>query len=265
MVTQKRAIIPVASATDKNDGLDAYLRHAGFEVGYRVGESSLFDAYRNGTRDVSDDDHIILCHNDIAILSDRHVLWSLCDRILANDRVGFIGVAGTDYLNRTGIWWNDQKRLLGSVFHGHDVASSRYDCFGPTFGCAVVLDGVFLAIKGRVLKQIDLRKPESFYADWHYEDMHYTFQAHKLGFTNLVVPLQILHRSIGHLDEAWEKSRRAFVKEYENWLPASTAERELDLARDLQTVWGRWTGTRAPALPMRWGSLPRQVNRTLQE
>jgi hypothetical protein len=130
---------------------------------------------------------------------------------------------------------------LGSVFHGQDVASSTCDYFGPTFGCAVVLDGVFLVAKGRVLKQIDLQKPRSFDADWHYEDIYYTFQAHRLGFANLVVPLQILHKSIGHLDEAWEKSRRAFVGEFERWLPASTVEsRELNLAKDLQAVWRRW-------------------------
>ena len=241
MAARKKAVIPVASAADKDEDLAGYLRHAGFEVDYRVGENSLFAAYYNGTRDIADDDQVLLCHNDIAMLSDRRLLSFVCDRIVSHANVGFVGVAGTNYLNRTGIWWSERDRLLGSVFHGPDVASARCDCFGPTFGCAVVLDGLFLGAKGRVLKQIDLQKPPAFFADWHYEDIYYTFQAHRLGFANLVVPLQVLHRSVGQLDEAWEKSRRAFVGEFERWLPASTLEsRERDLAKDLQAVWGRW-------------------------
>jgi len=225
----KVAIIPIAHENDKNIELQSYLEIVGFDVNYQIGKKSLFDAYYSGTTDINDNDLVIMCHNDIKILSEPHFVKSIIQRTVPIDNVGFIGVAGTRYLDNSGKWWNDQKSLLGSIFHGKDIENSKFKCFGPLFGCAVVLDGLFLAIKGETLKKIDLRKPRAFYGDWHYYDIYYTFQAHRLGFNNLVVPLQILHRSTGHFDKSWYKSRKAFQKKFKNFLPATASNNIMEL------------------------------------
>ncbi len=229
MIFNKVAIIPIAHENYKNTELQSYLEIAGFDVNYQIGKKSLFNAYYSGTTDINDNDLVIMCHNDIKIFSNQELFKSIIMRTVQIDNVGFIGVAGTRYLDNSGKWWNDQKSLLGSIFHGNDIENSKFECFGPLFGCAVVLDGLFLAINGETLKKIDLRKPKDFYGDWHYEDIYYTFQAHRLGFNNLVVPLQILHRSTGHFDKSWDKSRKAFQKRFKNFLPARASNKFLEL------------------------------------
>ena len=228
MKSRKIAVIPIAHENDKNQELKSYLEITGFQVRYQIGKKSLFDAYYSGTTNIDNNDIVIFCHNDIKILSDPILFLTIVQRNLGIENVGFIGVAGTKHLDNSGKWWNDQKSLLGSIFHGDIIEGSKFEFFGPLLGLAVVMDGLFLAINGRILKKSDLRKPKSFYGDWHYEDIYYTFQSYRLGFDNLVVPIQILHKSTGHFDKSWEKSRKAFIKKYKNFLPAKVSSKSIE-------------------------------------
>ena len=130
---------------------------------------------------------------------------------------GFMGPAGTTHLSESAIWWDhqlwSQQKHRGFVIHGENIYESEYTFYGSP-GRVVCLDGLFLAIGGKSLKEVDLSKPKHFEGDWDFYDIHYTIQAHKKGLYNTVEPLFILHRSKGDLvgRDSWHKNRDSFIK-----------------------------------------------------
>ena len=81
----------------------------------------------------------------------------------------------------------------------------------------MVLDGLFLAAKAKVIKEVGLDKPEYFDGDWDFYDIHYTTTAFNKGYTNRVLGMNILHDSRGELvgRDSWEKNRIAFIQNNE--------------------------------------------------
>jgi hypothetical protein len=76
----------------------------------------------------------------------------------------------------------------------------------------VCMDGVFLAARGEVLKDVGLDKPSYLEGDWDFYDIHYTVSAHRKKYNNKVVPVQILHNSYGSPREPWDRNRKAFIR-----------------------------------------------------
>jgi len=85
----------------------------------------------------------------------------------------------------------------------------------------VAMDGVFLVCKGRVLHQINTKKPTYFSGDWDFYDISYTLQAHMKGLHNYVIPIQIFHRSIGQTSNkaSWHVNREALIERLGDKLP----------------------------------------------
>jgi hypothetical protein len=90
--------------------------------------------------------------------------------------------------------------------------------YGP-YEKTIVLDGVFLATTGAVLNSIQLSKPKKFTGEWDFYDIFYTFQAHLKGFNNKVIPLNILHKSLGKPRDSWDLNRQAFIELFDKHLP----------------------------------------------
>jgi len=106
-----------------------------------------------------------------------------------------------------------EGKLKGFVLHGKNIQEAKYTFYGDP-GRVVCLDGLFLAIKGEVLKSIDLTKPDYFEGEWDFYDIHYTVQAHKKGFYNSVEPIFMIHHSFWELvgRDSWHKNRSEFIK-----------------------------------------------------
>ena len=204
--------------------LSSYLSRAGISTKFLVGQKSIFSGYSNAFKkfDIQDNDVVILCHDDIEILTDPEVFKNIIVQTCLQVETGFVGVAGTTMLSRDAVWWNHalwkEGRHRGHVFHGDNILTADSTYYGKP-DQVVCMDGLFLAASGRVLREVGLEKPEYFEGDWDFYDIHYTVSAHKKKLKNKVVPISILHNSHGELvgRDSWHKNREAFIER--NQLP----------------------------------------------
>lgn len=202
--------------------LVSYLDSIDIKTTLFIGHSSIFRAYSRGLRtcDLSPDDIVILCHDDIQILSDREDFKETLERELSDPRVGFVGVAGTTLLGKDAVWWNHENwkagKHRGFIFHGSKADFEGATSYGAC-GQVVVLDGVFLAARVSTLQKIGLDKPSYFSGEWDFYDIHYTYTAHKMGLENRTVPIILCHSSKGELAgrDSWHKNRESFIKNSE--------------------------------------------------
>ena len=189
-----------------------------------VGAKSIFSGYKKALDRTKPDpgDIIILCHDDIRIITDPEVFKSILIKKLNPVETGFLGVAGTTKLGHTGVWWDlnlwqDQKHS-GYVMHGESLDNADPSFYGK-YGQTVCMDGLFLAATAHTLNNVGLEKPEEFEGDWDFYDIHYTTKAHLMGLKNYTVPIMILHESIGMPREMWHKNRGAFLETHEGIFP----------------------------------------------
>jgi len=204
--------------SDTTKNLSSYLSRAGVKTKFLVGQKSIFDGYSSAFEkfEISDDDIVIMCHDDIQILTDPELFTRIIVESLFDKEVGFIGVAGTTHLSENAVWWDQnvwrQGKHRGHVYHGDDILKAQGTYYGAC-GRVVCMDGLFLAAKGSTLKDVGLNKPEYFEGDWDFYDIHYTVSAHLKKYKNKVIPVSILHNSHGELvgRDSWHKNREAFI------------------------------------------------------
>jgi len=170
---------------------------------------------------LEDGDIIVLCHDDIEILSKTEDLYN--NLIIARKPgVGFIGLAGGCHMPGDGSWWNARRTgdARGFVFQGNDHQTMTPNYFGKS-GQVVVLDGCFLAITYGNLKKIGLDQPDYLDSGWDFYDIHLTYKAHLDGFSNYVVPIIAMHESSGMMREGWFSARDKFMREHVSTLKYS--------------------------------------------
>jgi len=223
---RKIAIIP-SKTPNIPSPLVNYFEKAGWELYVMDGCSSIFEAYEEGIKKakVAPKDYVIMCHDDIHILTNPEDFNSIIDGFLKKIKVGFIGVAGTKVFHESCVWWEGmqfptQDHLSGSVYHGSTLMNMQSTHYGKT-SMVVALDGVFLACKGSTLYTIKLSKPNDFQGNWDFYDMYYTLQAHLKGLDNYTIPLQIFHRSIGETagKDSWHANKEAIKIRLRDKLP----------------------------------------------
>ena len=163
---------------------------------------------------LEDGDIIVLCHDDLEILSRKeHLIKNL--RIARKPNVGFVGLAGSCNIPRDGGWWNARNTgdARGFVFQGEDHQSMTPNYFGKC-GQVILLDGCFLAITYGNLKKIGLEQPEYINSGWDFYDIHLTYKAHLEGFSNYAVPIIAMHESPGIMREGWFEAREKFMRHH---------------------------------------------------
>lgn len=169
---------------------------------------------------LDDSDIIVLCHDDIEILSDHLTVARLLE-YATKPNVGFLGVAGATTLMAEPIWWNSRTfgNTRGMVFQGKDLTTMTPNYFGES-GQVVVLDGCFLAASAKTLKEIKLEKPSYINeGNWDFYDIHLTSKAFLAGKTNWTVPILIKHESPGEVRVGWFRAKQDFKKEHCGNLP----------------------------------------------
>jgi hypothetical protein len=172
--------------------------------------------------EIDDKDVIVFIHDDVEILSTYAEVFDLLTKVCSKDKTGIVGVAGScDF--RDGIWWNARNygASRGLVMQGPDNCNMVPNWFGQICGQAVVLDGLFLAMTYKRLKEIGLDKPHYLSSNWDFYDIHLTLKSHLLGYNNYVLPILIRHESNGQMREEWAKSRLEFIKFHKGNLPCS--------------------------------------------
>ena len=219
---RKLAFIPTRE--DKDRPIKEFLESSGWDVHYLVNKNSIFEAYHSALKDhkVMAKDIVLMCHDDIEIIMQPELFNDVIEKGL-DKNTGFLGVAGAKKLNKTGCWWHGLGRefphpeafLRGCVWHGDELTDS-YPTYYGGYGEVEVVDGLFMVAQGSTLNSINTKKPKEFVSDWDYYDMYYSYQAHKKGKTNKVIPLMVLHHSPGEgaMSEEWNSSRKAFCEMY---------------------------------------------------
>ncbi len=224
---KKLVFIPTRD-TYLHDSILSFFREAEWEVIPMCGYSSIFEAFSEGlkSREVGPDDLVILCHDDIEILTAPKHFNFFIENSLKDRKAGFLGVAGTKMLKSSGVWWEDLNKQLnymnplsGAVHHGKKESMSL--TYYGAHGNVAVLDGLFLCARGSLLNSINIKKPAEFNGGWDFYDIYYTTQATLKGYTNKTIPIQIVHESFGELAgrDSWYNNKKAYTLMFKDKLP----------------------------------------------
>lgn len=210
--------------TKVTNDLVKFLTSIDIRVNLLVNSSSIFKAYSNALKKInpSDEDIVIMCHDDIEITCKGEDFLRILKEELQNPEVCFVGPAGTRFLGPDAVWWNWENHKMGYhsglVMHLNEKKLPYPTFYGP-YDNVAVLDGLFLAAKAKNLKTVGLEKPQYFEGEWDFYDIHYTTTALKHGMKNRAVPITMIHHSSGQLvgRDSWHKNRQAFINN--NTLP----------------------------------------------
>ena len=175
--------------------------------GVNDGSKNLGDFY-NQVINTKEADYYVFCHNDI-YLDDKD--W--VDKLLKGfEEFDVIGVAGsTVYDTMTGAWTALRSPALcrGCVAHKNPRGFYEMANYGGP-GEVSVIDGVFMAIKSSVAKDLKFNSFNKF----HFYDIDFCLRAIEKGYKVGVVPMEIRHDSPGSYDSSWLKALKDFRKVY---------------------------------------------------
>ena len=206
--TRSRILSPTAQK------LVSYLSSLDIDVKLLINEKSIFEAYEKGFKflNADDDDIVIFCHDDIDIIMSPEEFKEELIRATGVKDAGFVGVAGAAKLSKQCVWWQPENKLRGFSFHGPSRSEMYPTYFGRLQAKVLVLDGLFLAVKAKVLKNISMKKPAQFKGEWDFYDLEYTLRAYEAGYDNWVVPIILRHESPGELvgRDSWHQNRLVF-------------------------------------------------------
>ena len=110
------------------------------------GDKSLSQTY-NEIISESKHDIVILCHDDIEF--DTQPWGKRIIKHFTSTDFGILGVAGTTDMPKSGMWWEDKRKMLGIVNHKHEGKKweSKYSkSWGDDITQACLVDGLFIAI-----------------------------------------------------------------------------------------------------------------------
>ena len=181
------------------------------------GTHSLTEVY-NKILEQSTNDIVVLCHDDIYFEKNN---WGnkVMKHFKRNPEYGILGVAGSKYTPRTGMWWEIQSEMFGVVNHEHEGKkwTSKYsEPKGNKLDETVIVDGLFIAVNKPNLKLRFNDEVKGF----HFYDVDFCFRNFlenvKIG---VLYDIRITHKSIGVTNEEWEKSRQQFSETYKDNLP----------------------------------------------
>jgi hypothetical protein len=183
-------------------------------------EQSLSKIYNSAIEKYNNKNSIfVFIHNDIEFKTDK---WGMLLLTKFNNSVfDIIGVAGTDFLDETGKWWNNKNRLYGIVNHtdGYKTWESKFS--GKFIGLkeCVLVDGLFIALDGDELGKCFNEE----YGMFHFYDISMCTEAYLNGYNiGVTTDIRITHKSVGVVNEEWEKNRLKFIEEYKDELPISS-------------------------------------------
>ena len=229
---KRYAIIPTRETVDdcNNENttvgkLHAFLKEAEWSVVFVRNATSMLEALRTGLSDCNaqNKDSIIFCHDDIEILNNVEYFNEVITSRLEDSKTGFVGCAGTAIVTEDINWFACSRKHNcggGVVYHGKDYKSMYATPYGGARN-VVTLDGLFLAAKGKTLKNIRLNAPKSWVSKWHHYDTMLTLQTHVQGKLNRIAPLAIRHESGGNYDESYYSDIPRVAKSFAKYLPAA--------------------------------------------
>ena len=181
--------------------------------------SSIYDGHKQNIdffkkMPLEDGDIIVLCHDDIKIISEPEDLIKYLN-VARKPNVGFVGLAGSCFMPADGAWWNARKNgnARGFVFQGANEETMTPNYFGKS-GQVIFMDGCFMAITYGNLKKVGLGQPEYLETGWDFYDIHLSYKSYLEGFSNYTVPIIAMHESSGIMRDGWFQARDKFLRHH---------------------------------------------------
>jgi len=181
------------------------------------GKFSLTEVY-NQILTESKFDIVIFCHDDIYFEKNY---WGkrILEHFEKNSDYGILGVAGTKYYPKSGMWWEIQGEMIGQVWHQHEGKKwlSEYNKpFGSKIIESIIVDGVFFAVKKSNIKHNFDETVKGF----HFYDTTFCIQNFLDGVKiGTISNVPLTHLSIGMVNNEWDENRKLFAEKYKDFLP----------------------------------------------
>jgi hypothetical protein len=160
---------------------------------------------------------LVFLHDDLQLID---FFWADELRV-ALDHFDVVGLAGNRRrTTRQPSWafvdermrWDKAENLSGHVRHGEGCLA-RVSRYGPTPQRCLLMDGVFLAVRRRVLRQRGLRFDERF--QFHFYDLDFCRRAEQLGVSMGTWPISVIHQSGGDFGSArWRSGLAAYFQKW---------------------------------------------------
>ena len=180
------------------------------------GEKSLAQVY-NEVLTESKTDIIVFCHDDIYF--DTNSWYHKLMKHFEKSDFGIIGMAGTTSMPKSGMWWEDRKKMVGIVNHennGKKWESKYSESFNNSICQTIIVDGLFIAVDRKKLK----KNFNEDFKGFHFYDIPFCFENHLEGVKiGVITNIRITHKSIGQTNQQWEENRKIFESKYKDNLP----------------------------------------------
>lgn len=180
------------------------------------GDKSLSQVYNEIIKE-SKNDIIVFCHDDLEF--DTKDWGKRIIKHFDKSDFGILGVAGTTEIPKSGMWWEDKRKMIGIVNHKNEGKKweSKYSkSWGDEISECCFVDGLFIAVNKKRIKENFDESVKGF----HFYDVYFSvknfLQNIKIG---VIYNIRITHLSIGQTNESWEENRKVFEEEYKENLP----------------------------------------------
>lgn len=176
--------------------------HKGLSENY----NNAIEKYNDGVESI-----FIFMHDDVKI-EDIYFYEKLNAGL---EKYDIVGLAGTKQwkLCSPAVWNNcDRNAMTGAVAHTKDD-QVWMTSFG-NHGKALLLDGLFLAVKSEVLYKNNLRFDNRF--TFHFYDLDFCLEAWKRKLSCGTVPIWVTHHSMGDWtkDTRWHELEKVFIEKW---------------------------------------------------
>jgi len=165
-------------------------------------------------------DYIAFCHDDVYF--DDAMLEAKLEKY--HEKYDIVGVAGGNNCKiQTPVLWHIMcggfggGTLHGAVAHLHD-GMSMVTPFGPTPARVAIIDGVFMSVNVKKVKEAGWKFNENY--TFHHYDISSCLDANKKKLKIGVAPIHLIHASPGlrsFEDKTFVKNQTQFLKEYASY------------------------------------------------
>jgi hypothetical protein len=186
-------------------------------------------AYNKGVQQ-SKGEILVFVHEDCFFME---VGWGnvVCKKFKADNKIGLIGVAGTQYLFENNPFWvaAGQPFAKGRVVHQDKKGTSiilTVFSWDKEDAEVVAVDGLFFAIKRELFNRIKF--DENTFSGFHFYDLDISMQVRKTHKLIVTWDILVKHFSGGNTNQEWHAAGKKFLEKYKNELPASCASKKPD-------------------------------------
>jgi tetratricopeptide (TPR) repeat protein len=165
----------------------------------------------NRILDAARGDVVILCHDDIEVLSPRLDL-RIAEGLAQAD---IVGVAGSDRAGGPAVLWTGHPHVHGWVTYPRagEVEVAPLSFRSGLLGGMQALDGVFMAMKTATARQV--RFDAATFDGFHFYDLDFSYRAHSAGLRLAVsTDILLLHASEGRFEDDWKRQAQRFLDKF---------------------------------------------------